>query len=144
MNAITLFGPLFGISFLIERILEGAFNIVELYPGIEQWKTSPDDAVKKKYSDFKQIVSVIVGILVGVIITNALDMAFFSQFDRLGQIDHYTDKLLAGAIAGAMAPYSHQLLEFLLKLQRLFDAQKKRIESGEITVNSDSDSDIRA
>lgn len=46
------------------------------------------------------------------------------------------DRIISGAISGTMAPYSHQIIEFLLKLQKLLQAQKEKVEQTTIKIEN--------
>ena len=121
MNLIPVLTPLLAIAFLIERLLEAGFDLLEMIPSV-------GDTLKKS-PEIKQVVSVVVGIILGVIIGNMLAITLFSDLG-LTTVDPATDKLLTGAIAGAIAPYAHQLLELLLKLQKFLEAKKTDVETG--------------
>jgi undecaprenyl pyrophosphate phosphatase UppP len=108
--------------------------LIETIPAVKQLKTErPDD-----YASIKLIVSSTIAIVIGLLITNWLDVAFFSQLNIQG-LNHDVDKLLSGAIAGAIAPYTHQLIEILLKTQRLLDSKKNEIEQVRVQLESKTD-----
>src|SRR5215510_5055050 len=111
MDFVTLFAPLFAISFLIERIIESVFNVVELSPNVTAIKRSPDPAVAARYATFKQVSSMIIAILIGVVAANMLGVAFLSRFGDAVQVDPAVDRLITGAVAGAISPYAHQIIE---------------------------------
>jgi hypothetical protein len=131
MDFVTLFAPLFGIAFLIERILESIVNVVELSPNVIAMKQSTDPAVAERYAKIKQIATMILAILLGVVVGNMLGVGFILRLDVPFQVDPAVDRLITGAIAGALAPYAHQVLEAILNFQKLMEAQKNKIESGE-------------
>jgi hypothetical protein len=133
MDFVTLIAPVLGISFLIERILESVFNVVELSPNVTAMKRSPDPAVAARYATIKQVTSMIIAILIGIVTANVLGVAFLSRFGDVVQVDPAVDRLITGAVAGAISPYAHQILEALLNFQKLLEAQKKAIERGEPT-----------
>jgi hypothetical protein len=124
MDFVSFLAPLFGIAFLVERILEGVWNIVEMTGSVQKMKADPAG----NYGRFKQIVSVVVGIIIAVVASSAVKLTMFSRFGITG-LDANTDALISGAIAGALAPYAHQILEALLNFQKLLQAQKERIEN---------------
>lgn len=132
MDIVNLFAPLLGIAFLIERILESVFNVVELAPNVTAMKRSADAAVAARYATMKQISSMIIAILIGIVLANTLGVAFFAGLGA-AQIDPILDRAITGAIAGALSPYAHQILEALLNFQKLMEAKKKEIEKGEPT-----------
>jgi hypothetical protein len=133
MDFVTLFAPLLGIAFLIERILESIFNVIELSPNITAMKRSTDPPVAARYATIKQISSMIIAILIGVVVANLLGIGLLSRFGDLVQVEAGVDRAITGAVAGALAPYAHQVLEALLNFQKLMEAQKKAIEKGEPT-----------
>jgi hypothetical protein len=133
MDVVALFAPLLGVSFLIERIIESVFNVVEMFPNVSALKRSSDPAVAARYSSIKQIASVIIAIILGIVIANMVGLVLISRFGDIIQVDVSTDRLITGAIAGAIAPYAHQVLESLLNFQKLMEANKKAIERGEPT-----------
>ena len=118
MDLLSLLAPMLAISFLIERLLEAAFDIIEMIPRLK--------AMLLKTPQMKQIISVVVGVILGIIIGAILGVNFFASTGQ--RVDPNIDKLLTGAIAGAIAPYAHQILELLLKLQKFFDAKKAEVE----------------
>lgn len=133
MNFVSLFAPLLAISVLIERILEAAFSVVESINSVRDWRVAHAD----QYGKNKQIASIILGVLIGVFISNSLGVAIFSQFGLQGiQIDPAADKTFTGAIAGAAAPYSHQIIELLFNLQKLFETKKQEIATGVETARA--------
>ncbi|MBI1279855.1 MAG: hypothetical protein GC179_17135 [Anaerolineaceae bacterium] len=124
MDFATFLAPLFGIAFLVERVLESAWNIVELMPNIQKMKIDP--ATAPNYSRIKQIVSVLAGILIGMFAANVVKLTMFAKIGIVG-LDPSTDALISGAIAGTLAPYAHQILEGLLNLQKLLQQQQQKI-----------------
>jgi len=132
MDLVSIFAPLFGIAFVVERILESVFNVVENFPQVTAMKNSEDAAVKKRWSEIKQVLTIIIGFILGIVITNMLGITFFSQLRGIGEINPNTDMLISGALAGALAPYAHQILEALLNFQKLMNAQKEKIEKGNV------------
>jgi hypothetical protein len=125
MNFVSLFAPLLAISVLIERILEAVFSVVEGVAITATWKA----ANAEQYSRAKQIISIVAGILIGMFLSNSLGVALFAQFGLQG-IDVTADRSVTGAIAGAAAPYSHQIIELLFNLQKLFETKKEEIATG--------------
>jgi hypothetical protein len=132
MDFVSFLAPMLGISFLIERILESVFNVVELSPNVTAMKRSPDPAVAARYATIKQVTSMIIAILIGIVAANLLGIGFISRFEGV-QVDVLVDRLITGAVAGAISPYAHQIIEGLLNFQKLLEAQKKAIERGEPT-----------
>jgi hypothetical protein len=133
MDILMLFAPLFGIAFLIERIIESVFNVVELAPNVNAMKRSADPAVAARYATIKQITSMIIAILIGIITANMLGIGFISRLGDVVAVDMTTDRIITGAIAGVLSPWAHQILESMLNFQKLMEAQKKAIEKGEPT-----------
>jgi hypothetical protein len=133
MDFVTLFAPLFAIAFLIERVLESVFNVVELSPNVTALKRSADPAVAARYATIKQVSSMIIAILIGVVAANVLGIGLLSRFGDVVQVEATLDRLITGAVAGAISPYAHQIIEGLLNFQKLLEAQKKAIERGEPT-----------
>jgi hypothetical protein len=133
MDFVTLFAPLLGIAFLIERVLESVFNIVELAPNVNAIKRSTDPAIAARYASMKQIASMIIAILIGMVLANILGIGLLSRFGDIVQVETGADRVITGAVAGAISPYAHQILESLLNFQKLMEAQKKAIEKGEPT-----------
>jgi hypothetical protein len=133
MDIVTLFTPLLGIAFLIERILESVFNIVELAPNVAAMKRSPDPAIASQYATMKQISSMIIAILIGIVVANILGIGLLARFGEFVQVESGVDRAITGAISGALSPYAHQVLEAVLNFQKLLEAQKKSIEKGEPT-----------
>ena len=119
MDLLSLLAPMLAISFLIERLLEAAFDIIEMIPRLKD--------MLQKTPQMKQIISVVVGVILGIIIGAILGVNFFDHAG-LNRVDPNMDKLLTGAIAGALAPYAHQILELTLKLQKYVDAKKTDLE----------------
>jgi hypothetical protein len=111
-----MFVPILALSILVERLLETGLNIVEAnYPQISEVGA---------YSRNKQIITTLVGIGLGVGSAFILGIRLFSAFGIEG-IDPNIDKIFTGAIAGTLAPYSHQLLEAFLNLQKFLEALKE-------------------
>ena len=133
MDIVTLFTPLLGIAFLIERILESVFNVVELAPNVTAMKRSTDPAVATRYATMKQVSSMIIAILIGIVVANMLGIGLLARFGDFAQVQSGVDRAITGAIAGALSPYAHQVLEAVLNFQKLLEAQKKSIEKGEPT-----------
>ena len=134
MDLVSLFAPILAIGLLIERLLEAGFEVVEMIPAVKKLKT--DKAAD--YASLKLISSSAVAIVIGLLITNWLDIAFFAQL-KIATVDPSVDKLLSGAIAGAIAPYTHQLIEILLKTQRLLESKKGEIEQMRVQLESKTD-----
>jgi hypothetical protein len=134
MDLISLFAPILAIGLLIERVLEAAFEVIEMIPGVKKLKTDEP----KDYSSFKLIASNVIAVVLGILITNSLDIAFFSQLNVQG-LNADADELISGAIAGAIAPYTHQLIEILLKTQRLLASKKDEIEQMQVQLEGKTD-----
>ena len=125
MDLVSLFAPLLAISILIERILEAVFSVVETSGGVKAWKETESE----QYGKLKQVIAIVAAILIGLVISNALGIGMFARFQISG-IDVNADRTLTGAIAGAAAPYSHQIIETLFNLQKLLETKKEEIASG--------------
>ena len=123
MDLVTILGPILAISLLVERLLEGGFSLVEMLPNVQKMKT--DDP---RYGSMKPLISIVVGIILGIIIGNMLGITLFASFN-LKNISPDADKLISGAIAGAAAPYSHQIIELLFKIQKLLQTKKEEMEN---------------
>ena len=112
---LSFFIPLIALSVLVERLLETGMNLVETnYPGIMENET---------YSTNKQIITSLTGIILGIASAYILGIQLFATFS-LGAIDPNIDKIFTGAIAGTLAPYSHQILEGFLNLQKFLEVLK--------------------
>ena len=75
----------------------------------------------------------IIAILVGIVVANILGMGLLARFGDVIQVQIGVDRAITGAVAGALSPYAHQVLEAILNFQKLMEAQKKSIEKGEPT-----------
>ncbi len=119
---LTILTPVIALSVLIERLLETGFNVVESsYPQITQ---------RPNYGKNKQVASTIAGIILGIISAYLLGILFFTSLKiETVTIHPVIDAIFTGAIAGALAPYSHQLVEAVLNLQKLLEALKEAREN---------------
>ncbi len=114
MDLVSLFAPILAIGMLIERVLEAGFEVIETIPQVKKMKT--DDPAR--YSSAKLISSTVIAIVLGLLITNWLDIAFFAQLKVQG-LDANADKLLSGAIAGARIGVSTSRKSRSLKKARI-------------------------
>lgn len=140
-----------GLSVVIERLLELTWGIIEgagtqnnpalrsllqilasrilaalcLLLGKPKSLTTPSDPSANKidpnatdYISFKRNASIILGMLLGI---GLLVLSYFFNVS-LGNVGFW-GKIAIGAIAGALAPYSHQIVEALYKLQQMLQSQ---------------------
>lgn len=191
MDFVTMLMPLLGLAFLIERIVETAWNAIELIAKGIGWnkemlaltktksvtsaqaqsaalvaqsaaatpaidtdatKKAADDAADAKvtadeasatvaakaanYASFKQIVSLVMSIALGIFLADGLKVplitvAAASDVTLPAFSNNY---LFAGLVAGAISPFAHQILESLLNFQKLLEEQKKHI-AGDVSVS---------
>ena len=115
MDLVSFFAPLLGIAFVVERVLEAAFDVVESIASVAALKASNPD----RYASNKRIITIIVGIIVGIILTAWLGVGFLGRIPGITGLNGDADKLISGAVAGSLAPYAHQILEALLNTQKL-------------------------
>lgn len=113
---LSLLIPVIALSILVERLLETGINLVEInYPFLTQNPT---------YSQNKQIITSLVGIALGILSAFMLNIQLFAALN-IGGVNAIIDKAFTGAIAGTLAPYSHQILEAVLNLQKLLEVLKQ-------------------
>jgi hypothetical protein len=124
MDFLGVFAPIIAIGLLIERILEAAWSLAEMYPPASTSKAQNPE----QYGKTKQLISIVVSIILGLFISNALGIAFFAGLGLANiTIDPIADKTITGAAAGAAAPYVHQIIELLVKTQKLLQTKKDEI-----------------
>src|SRR5262245_33701496 len=75
MDIISFLAPLLAMATLVERILEAIWNIAET--------ARPNLTAMKNYTSIKQIVSLIVGIILGFILCLILGFGFFQLIPEL-------------------------------------------------------------
>jgi hypothetical protein len=121
MDLVSFFAPLLGIAFVVERLLEAAFDVVERMASVAALKASNPD----QYASNKRIITIIVGIIAGIILTAWLGVGFLERIPGITGLNSDADKLLSGAVAGSLAPYAHQILETLLNTQKLLAEVKE-------------------
>lgn len=113
---LSLLIPVVALSILVERLLETGINLVEInYPLLTQNPT---------YSQNKQIITSLVGIVLGILSAFMLNIQLFAALN-IGGVNAIIDMVFTGAIAGTLAPYSHQILEAVLNLQKLLEVLKQ-------------------
>ncbi len=104
---------LLALAIVTERIVEIVFDIVDRITEID--------------GNNKKILTHIVSLVIGIAV------AFIIDFDLLGALDvQIADatigKVFTGLIVGTTAPYAHQLVELLFKVQKLAESQRKKVE----------------
>lgn len=127
MDFMTAFAPLLALSLLVERVLEVAGNVQKILAKKPAEGSAPADTTSKtiwESPEWKQIWTLVFGIVFGIILAYLLGVGFFGKFTTL---DASIDKLITGAVAGAIAPYAHQIIEALLNLQKFLEAQKELV-----------------
>jgi len=115
--------PFFALAILIERILETGFNVFETVPAIKKW------IVEDTYRNIKQILTIIVGVIVGIIISNQTGVLLFAAFGFV--INTTADMVLTGLIAGVAAPYAHVILQALSAITTNLNSGEARKETQE-------------
>jgi hypothetical protein len=119
MNLSELVPVIISLAIGIERLLELAWEFVESgNTRLKQRKES--NAVE--YGSFKMRIITLVGMLIGAGLggfshTLGIEIGIESQT--------LATRIALGFIAGALAPYSHQLIELLYQSQKLVQARKE-------------------
>ncbi len=131
MDLTAIITTMLGLSVLVERLLEAAFSFVERQsPRLVGDPTSQNEQMRRqaeRYGNTKRVISNLAGIVVGAIMGLALGIKVFTQLG-LSDLNATADALLTGAIAGALAPYSHQIIEGFFDLRDVLKgvAENKR------------------
>lgn len=120
MDLTSIITTVLALSVLVERLLEATFSLVELrMPRITGDATSvsaQQRAQAEKYAATKRVASTLLGIVLGAVVAAVLGIGVFGQIG-ITAISSAADTLLTGAIAGALSPYSHQLIEGFFDLR---------------------------
>jgi hypothetical protein len=108
---------------LVERILEVVFDLIEQMPAVSRRRDSAHTA--EQWASTKRVAATVGGILFGIIISSALRIGFPGLSpDSGGSI------VLAGATAGSLSPYAHQLLMMLWNTQKFLEEMRKSKANG--------------
>jgi hypothetical protein len=134
MDFVTMLTPLLGMAFLIERIIEVAFNVLDWLldrvpvPWLSAKKKSTVPADQEQFTGLKVGATFIASIILGIYFTTSWGIAFFNLPNGSGgTVSNSMNQLFSGVVAGAVAPYAHQVLEGLLNLQKFLEEQKKKL-----------------
>ena len=94
---LSLLIPVVALSILVERLLETGINLVEInYPLLTQNPT---------YSQNKQIITSLVGIVLGILSAFMLNIQLFAALN-IGGVNAIIDMVFTGAIAGTLGSFS--------------------------------------
>ena len=104
MELLNQFLPILALAVLTERIVELVFDILDTYTSVD-------------FGQSKRIWTFVLALIIGVAVAFILNLTFFEQIGAAVGSET-SDKLFTGLIAGAAAPYSHQLVELLFKVQQ--------------------------
>lgn len=112
----------FALSILVERLIEATFSMAELwfprFKGDAQSENAEERQRAERYPAVKRVASTVLGIVLGIAAAAVLGIRAFAELGITG-VSSGADSLLTGAIAGALAPYSHQLIEGFFDLRVL-------------------------
>ena len=76
----------------------------------------------------------IASVLTGILLANQLQIPLIAITATDVALPTFVTKYnFAGAVAGVMSPFAHQILESLLNFQKLLEEQKKKI-AGDVRV----------
>jgi hypothetical protein len=131
MDFIPIFAPILGIGVLIERILEVIWDVAGPYT------RSMKEENPEQYRWLKVVGSIVIGMVIGVIVSTALKLTFFDGLVETA-IDPGMDRVVTGLIAGASAPYVHQIIELLMNTQKFMETKKDQIEGNVAAENGNA------
>lgn len=127
-DASTVLAPLLAAALGIERSLEALWGIVEVilarFPKYAFLKkreaelTEEDKTNQANHSQFKTWSSALIGIVIGIIVALAAQLAMFNMIGLESVVD-WADMVITGVVIGSGSKFTHDAIGILNQAKRL-------------------------